>query len=161
MSRWTKSDWSGVDVSGGAGRWLSTLAPHFSQFTHLDLSPEALRVAQTENPEFSHVEYGIVDILQPRELGVGLSAKTWDTVFCLDTLLYRGNFVETALRNIRPFISPRGIAIIDLPTRFRASVSRLIKGRRYGGPERTFSPREVHVLDRQAGYVSIETASQY
>jgi len=161
ISRWTKSDWSGVDVSGGAGRWLSTLAPRFRQFTHLDLSPDALHVARTEHPEFSHVEYGIANLLQPRELGVGSFKRTWDAVFCLDTLLYRGDFVETALRNIRAFISPRGIAIIDVPMRFRASISRRVKGRRYGGPERTFSPRAAHELTRQAGFICLATAYQY
>jgi hypothetical protein len=100
MSRWTKPDWTGVDVSGGAGRWLSTLAPRFSQFTHLDLSQDALDIARTEHPEFSHVEYGAADLLMPREPSAGPTGRTWDTVFCLDTLLHRGDFVETALRNI-------------------------------------------------------------
>jgi SAM-dependent methyltransferase len=158
ISRWTKPDWSGVDVSGGAGRWLRTLAPRFPQFTHLDLSPDALQVARTEHPEFSHVEYCTVDLLKPRERG---AERTWDVVFCFDTLLYRGAFVETALRNIRTFISPRGVAIIDMPTEFRASISRFVKGQRYGGPERTFSPHEAHALVGKVGYLCLSTAYQY
>jgi SAM-dependent methyltransferase len=161
ISHWTKSDWSGVDVSGGGGRWLSTLAPRFSQFTHLDFSPDALRVAQKENPEFSNVEYGPVDLLQPRKLDVGESVRMWDAVFCLDTLLYSSDFVETALKNIRAFISPRGVAIIDVPMRVRASISQKLKGRRYGGPQRVFSQREVQTLIRDAGYTCLETAYQF
>ena len=161
ISRWTRPDWSAVDVSGGAGRWLGTLAPRFARFTHLDLSLDALHVARTEHPEFSHVEYSVVDLLKPRKPSAEASSETWDAVFCLDTLLYRGDFVETALRNIRAFMSPRGIAIIDVPTEFRASFSRRVKGRRYGGPERTFSPLAAHALAREAGYMCLATAYQY
>ena len=161
ISHWTQPDWSGVDVSGGAGRWLSTLAPRFSQFSHLDLSPDALHIARTEHPELSHVEYGMVDLLRPREPGADPSGRTWDVVFCLDTLVYRGDFVETALRNIRAFISPRGIAIIDVPTQFRASISQRVKGQNYRGPERNFSPRAARALASEAGYICLATAYQY
>jgi SAM-dependent methyltransferase len=161
ISHWAKPGWSGVDVSGGAGRWLSTLAPRFSQFTHLDLSPDALHVARTEHPELSHVEYGIIDLLKPREPGPDSSGRTWDAVFCLDTLLYRGDFVETALRNIRAFIGPRGIAVIDMPTQFRASISQRVKGQRYRGPERKFSPKAARALVGEAGYICLATAYHY
>src|SRR5262249_2032154 len=161
ISRWTKPDWSAVDVSGAARRWLGTLAPRFTRFTHLDLSPDALHVARTEHPEFSHVEYGIMDLLKPKVPTADPSDDTWDAVFCLDTLLYRGDFVETALRNIRAFMGARGIAIIDMPTRFRASLSRHLKGRYYGGPELTFSPIAAHALVREAGYTCVATAYQY
>ncbi len=160
ISHWTESDWSAVDVSGGAGRWLSTLAPRFSKFTHLDLSPDALRVARTENSEFANVEYGLVNLLQPRESVGGRSDTTWDTVFCLDTLLYRGDFVETVLKNIRAFMSPRGVAIVDVPMRCRAFIAQQIKRRRTG-PERTFSPRETRVLFRNSGYACLEAVYQY
>jgi SAM-dependent methyltransferase len=161
ISCWTQSDWSAVDVSGGAGRWLGTLSPHFRQFTHLDLSPDALSVARTDHTELPNVEFGIVDLLQPRKQGAEPSGRTWDAVFCLDTLLYRGDFVETALRNIRAFIRPGGIAIIDVPMQLRASISRRVKGRRYVGPERTFSPRSALALARDAGYICLATAYQY
>jgi SAM-dependent methyltransferase len=161
ISCWTRPDWSGVDVSGGAGRWLGTLAPRFSQFTHLDLSPDALRVARSEHPELSNVTYGLVDLLMPRNPNADSCGKKWDAVFCLDTLLYRGDFVESALRNIRSFISRRGIAIIDVPTQFRASMSQRIKGKRYGGPERKFSPRAAHALVKEAGYFCLAAEYQY
>src|SRR5689334_9704382 len=109
ITRWTRPDWIGVDVSGGAGRWLASLAPHFRQFTHLDLSPGALNVARTDHAEFSRVEFGIVDLLRPRDIGSGLFGRTWDAAFCLDTLLYRGDFVERVLQNIRTFVRPGGI----------------------------------------------------
>jgi SAM-dependent methyltransferase len=161
ISQWTKSDWSGVDVSGGAGRWLGTLAPRFRQFTHLDLSRDALCVARADHPEFANVEFGTIDLLRPGTTDMGLSRRTWDAVFCLDTLLYRGAFVETALQNIQTFMSPRGIAIVDLPMQFRASVSRRVKGRHYGGPERTFSTCAARVLANNAGYVCLASAYQY
>jgi SAM-dependent methyltransferase len=145
----------------GSLRRLSTLAPRFSKFTHLDLSPDALHIARSEHPELSHVEYGIVDLLRPGEPDAFPFGKVWDAVFCLDTLLYRGDFVETALKSIRTFLSPRGIAIVDMPAQFRASISRRIKGRRYRGPERKFSPKAAQALAREAGYVCLATAYQY
>jgi SAM-dependent methyltransferase len=161
ISSWTKPDWKAVDVSGGAGRWLSTLAPRFSQFTHLDLSPKALSVAQADHPDLPHVEFGIADLLKPQRGDTGLPGRTWDVAFCFDTLLYRGDFVETALRNFRHFARPGGIIILDLPLRLRASISRLVKGRRYGGPERTFSPDAALLLAKNAGYTCLATAYQY
>jgi SAM-dependent methyltransferase len=161
ISSWTKPDWSGVDVSGGAGRWLGTLAPRFSRFTHLDLSPDALRVARTDHPEFPHVDYDQVNLLMPKALGADRSKRTWDAVFCLDTLLYRGDFVETVLTNIRAFISPRGLAIVDMPSQFRGSISRRVKGQRYQGPERKFSPEAAHALVREAGYQCLATEYHY
>ena len=161
IARWTKPGCSGVDVSGGAGRWLRTLAPRFSRFTHLDLSPDALHVARTEHPELSHVEYGINDLLKPRQQGAEFSGRTWDVVFCLDTLLYRGDFVETVLSNIRTFVSPGGVIIIDVPTQFRASISQRIKGQHYRGPERKFSPKAAHALTWEAGYACLATAHHY
>ncbi|MBV8568896.1 MAG: class I SAM-dependent methyltransferase [Methylobacteriaceae bacterium] len=158
ISAWAKPGATGVDVSGGAGRWLTTLAPHFSQFTHLDLSADALNVARTEHPDLSHVEYGFVDLLNLRADSAG---RRWDVAFCLDTLLYHGNFVETALRNIRAVLRPGGIAIIDLPMQFRASISQRIKGPRYRGPERKFSPKAAHGLIGEAGYICLATAYQY
>jgi SAM-dependent methyltransferase len=160
ISRWTAPDWCGVDVSGGAGRWLTTLAPHFRHFTHLDLSPEALHVARNDHPDLPHVEYAIVDLLKPTEQG-SQSARTWDAVFCFDTLLYRGEFVENVLRNIRAFISPRGIAIIDVPMQFRASISQRVKGQRYPGPERKFSPKAALAIARELGYTCLGTAYHY
>ncbi len=161
ISRWTKPDWSGVDVSGGAGRWLETLAPHFRQFTHLDLSPDALNVARTDHPDFSNIEFGIIDLLRPRAAGTDLFGRTWDAAFCLDTLLYSGDFVEKVLSNMRPFIRPGGIAIIDVPVHFRASIARRVKGPRYDGPERTFSPRSALMLARENRYICLATAYQY
>lgn len=161
ISRWTAPDWCGVDVSGGAGRWLSTLAPHFHHFTHLDLSPDALHVARNDHPELSHVEYAIVDLLRPAERGAGQREKLWDAVFCFDTLLYRGDFVENVFRNLRAFISPRGVAIIDMPMQFRASISQRVKGRSYRGPERKFSPAAALAMAREAGYTCLETAYHY
>jgi SAM-dependent methyltransferase len=161
MSRWARPEWRAVDVSGGAGRWLSTLAPRFSHFTHLDLSPNALGVARADHAEFSNVEFGVVDLLQPREPGTDMFGRVWDVAFCLDTLLYRGDFVETALRSIRSFVRPGGTVIIDVPTQFRAGISRLVKGARYSGPERTFSPDAALRLARDNGYVCLATAYQY
>jgi SAM-dependent methyltransferase len=160
ISSWTKPDWSAVDVSGGAGRWLSTLAPKFRQFTHLDLSARALSVAQADHPELPRVEFGIADLLKPKE-GGEFRDRTWDVAFCFDTLLYRGSFAESALQNIRHYVRPGGIVIIDVPLQLRASISRLIKGRRYGGPERTLSVNAALSLVRGAGYECLATACQY
>jgi SAM-dependent methyltransferase len=161
ISCWTEPHWTAVDISGGAGRWLSTLAPRFRRFSHLDLSPEALRIAQSDHPEFPHVDYCLVDLLKPRARSADCLAQTWDVVFCLDTLLYRGAFVETVLSNLGSFMSPRGIAIIDVPTQFRASISQCLKGRRYGGPERKLWPKAARTLVTEAGYECLATAYHY
>jgi SAM-dependent methyltransferase len=161
ISSWTVRHSTGVDVSGGAGRWLSTLAPHFRQFTHLDLSPNALDVAKADHPEYSNTEFGIVDLLCPKEQQAHLSGRMWDAAFCFDTLLYRGDFVEAVLLNMRAFIRPGGIAIIDVPVRFRYSIARWVKRQRYRGPERAFSPRSVLTLACDAGYICRATAYQY
>jgi hypothetical protein len=161
ISKWTKPDWTGVDVSGGAGRWLSTLAPHFRQFSHLDFSADALHTARLDNPEFQHVEFGRIDLLQPKAQQPALSGRLWNAAFCLDTLLYRGTFVETALRNIRSYLVPGGVAIIDMPMQLRSSLSRRVKGAGYNGPERTFSAQQALSMAGAAGYECFATAYQY
>jgi hypothetical protein len=161
ISKWTKPDWTGVDISGGAGRWLSTLAPHFRQFSHLDFSADALHTARLDHPEFQHVEFGRIDLLQPRTQQTALSDRLWNAAFCLDTLLYRGTFVETALGNIRSYVVPGGVAIIDVPMQFRSFIARRVKGTGYGGPERTFSPRQALSLINAAGFECLAIAYQY
>jgi SAM-dependent methyltransferase len=159
IARWTGPDWTAVDVSGGAGRWLRALAPRFHQFSHLDFSPDAIDVARAENPEYSHVEYGLLDLLNLASHDV--AGRTWDVVFCFDTLLYGGDFVEVTLNNIRSLISPRGLAIIDLPSRLRALISRGIKGSFYGGPPRTFSPDMAKELIAHTGYTCLDIEYYY
>lgn len=161
IARWTKPDWTAVDVSGGAGRWLTTLAPHFRTFTHLDFSANALHAAQLDHGELPNVEFGRVDLLKSKAQQPALSDRSWQAAFCLDTLLYRGEFVETALRNMCAYLEPGGVAIIDLPMRLRATLSRRVKGARYGGPERTFSAREALSLVSAAGYQCVEVSYQY
>jgi hypothetical protein len=161
ISKWTRPDWTGVDVSGGAGRWLSTLAPHFRQFSHLDFSADALNTAQRDHPEFRHVEFGRTDLLQPRAQQPAPSDRLWQTAFCLDTLLYRGAFVETALLNLRSYLVPGAVAIIDMPMQLRSSLSRRVKGARYSGPERTFSVQQALSMAGDAGYECLATAYQY
>jgi ubiquinone/menaquinone biosynthesis C-methylase UbiE len=161
ISQWTKPDQNGVDVSGGAGRWLTTLAPHFRQFTHLDFSADALQTARLDHPEFQHVEFGGIDLLQPKAQQPTLSGRSWHAAFCLDTLLYRGTFVETALQNIRSYLLPGGVAIIDVPMQLRSSISRKVKGAGYNGPERTFSPQQALSMVGNAGYECLATAYQY
>jgi SAM-dependent methyltransferase len=150
-----------MDVSGGAGRWLSTLAPHFSHFSHFDLSPDALYTAQADQPDFPNVEFGRIDLLKSQAEQPSLRGRAWDVAFCLDTLLYRGRFVEIALRSIRSYLAPGGIAIIDLPVEFRSSLSRRVKGSRYGGPQRAFLPRRALSMANAAGYECVATAYQY
>jgi SAM-dependent methyltransferase len=160
ISRWTQPHWTGADVSGGAGRWLSTLAPHFSSFSHLDLSPEALQVARNDHPELSSVEYGMLDLVEPQRTAA-YADRTWDVIFCLDTLLYRGRFVETALRNMRALVRPGGIAIIDMPMLIRGSISQHLKGKYYRGPERKFLPKTARALAAEAGFTCLATAYHF
>jgi hypothetical protein len=156
----TRLDWCGR--FGGVGRWLSTLAPHFRQFSHLDFSADALHTARLDNPEFQHVEFGRIDLLQPKAQQPALSGRRlWNAAFCLDTLLYRGTFVETALRNIRFYLAPGGVTIIDMPMQLRSSLSRRIKGAGYNGPERTFSAQQALSMAGAAGYECFATAYQY
>jgi ubiquinone/menaquinone biosynthesis C-methylase UbiE len=161
ISKWTNPDQNAVDVSGGAGRWLSTLAPHFRQFTHLDFSADALNTAQLDHPEFQNVEFDSIDLLQPKAQQQELSDRSWHAAFCLDTLLYREMFVETALHNIRSYLVPGGLAIIDMPMKLRSSISRKIKGAGYNGPERTFLPRQALSMVADAGYECLAAAYQY
>lgn len=161
ISRWTRPEWNAVDVSGGAGRWLSTLAPHFQDFSHLDVSGEALRTARNDHPDFRNVAFGHMDLLRPKSEQPGLAQAGWNVAFCLDTLLYRGPFVERALANLQSYVVPGGVAIIDFPMRLRASISRRIKGARYGGPERTFSRQQALALVAAAGFERLECAYQY
>lgn len=159
LSRWTKPSQTAIDVSGGAGRWLPTLAPRFRKFWHMDLSRPALAFAQQENPTLTHVEYGCLDLMtgecDPAR------QETPDVLFCLDTLLYEGAFVETAVRNFHRLLGPQSIAILEVPSKLRWQVSRRVKGKRYNGPTRAFSAGELRRLLGTLGYECLEMAFQY
>lgn len=155
LRRWTTPASSAADVSGGAGRWLCTLAPAFERFTHLDLSPDALQVAKADHPEYGHVAYEIMDLLKPP------ADRRFDAVFCLDTLLYGGGFVERCLDTIRRTIAPGGVAIMDVPMQFRASIAKRIKGPSHQGAPQTFKPQEFLGLLTAAGLAPVDTVYQY
>jgi SAM-dependent methyltransferase len=161
ISRWTEPDFEAVDVSGGPGRWLDTLAPHFKRFSHLDLSSAAIEVARREHPHLCNVDYGLLDLLHPEQPMQTIGQQTWDVAFCLDTLLYRGVFVEAAVATIHKILRPGGVAIFDFPTAFRASISRTIKGPLYKGPERTFSPQEARDIVSDAGFTVVDCAYHF
>ena len=156
LHKWTTPASSAADVSGGAGRWLCTLAPSFQSFTHLDLSPDALQVARADHPEYGHVHYGLMDLLKPPPDG-----RQFDAVFCLDTLLYGGGFVEHCLDTIRRTVAPGGVAIMDVPMRFRATIAKRIKGPTHQGAPRTFTPGEFLGLLAAAGLVRVDMVYQY
>ncbi|MFC1459366.1 class I SAM-dependent methyltransferase [Microvirga arabica] len=165
IDRWTEPEMRAADVSGGAGRWLNTLAPKFEQFNHLDLSPDALEVARADHRELTNVNFGILDLVRNDASSLPnssfLPAGQWEVVFCLDTLLYAGDFVETVLTNLHSWLSPGAIVILEIPTRLRAQVSRSIKRARYDGPERTFSPWEIRSLVNEHGYECLDVAYQF
>ncbi len=156
LHKWTTPASSAADVSGGAGRWLCTLAPSFNSFTHLDLSPDALQVARDDHPEYAHVAYGLMDLLKPPPGG-----RRFDAVFCLDTLLYGGGFVERCLDTIRQTVAPGGVAIMDVPMQFRASIAKRIKGPSHQGAPRTFKPQEFLALLAAAGLARVDMVYQY
>ena len=156
IGKWTTPAFSAADVSGGAGRWLCTLAPSFKSFTHLDLSPDALQVARDDHPEYDHVAYGIMDLLKPLP-----ADRRFDAVFCLDTLLYGGGFVERCLDTIRETVAPGGVAIMDVPMQFRASIAKRIKGPSHQGAPRTFKPQEFLGLLAAAGLARVDMVYQY
>ena len=76
-------------------------------------------------------------------------------------LLHYGEFVETALRNMRSYLEPGGVAIIDMPMQLRAALSRRIKGAHYNGPERTFAAQQALSIVSAAGYQCVALAYQY
>ncbi len=159
IARWTSPTQTAIDVSGGAGRWLPTLAPRFRQFWHMDFSRAALVAAKAENPSLTHVQYGFLDLMtgqsEPEKLA------SYDVLFCLDTLLYDGKFIETALTNFQSLMGPDSVAIIEFPSKLRWKISRAIKGTRYRGPSRAFSQTELMELLKQHGYECLELAFQY
>lgn len=158
IARWATPGGIGGDISGGAGRWLTLLAPHFSQFWHLDLSRDALEVARRDHPEFTQVRYESLNLLDPPKTP---PFPALDTLFCLDTLLYRDGFVETVLGNLRAWLKPQGVAILEFPMRFRSRLAAKLKGARYNGPQRTFTPEEARRLAQSKGFEILDTAYQY
>lgn len=156
LHKWTTPACSAADVSGGAGRWLCTLAPSFKSFAHLDLSPDALQVAKDDHPEYAHVAYDVMDLLAPTPDG-----RRFDAVFCLDTLLYGGGFVERCLDTVRQTLAPGGVAIMDVPMQVRATIAKRIKGPSHQGAPMTFRPRAFFELLAAAGLVPVEVVYQY
>ena len=108
----------------------------------VSLRPDALNVARMDHAEFSHIEFGIGDLLRPRDIRSGLFGRTWDEALRLDTLLYRGDFVERVSQNIRTLVRPGGIVIIDVPRQFRLRLRVTSRGGATTGQSGRFCPAQ-------------------
>lgn len=140
----------GADISGGAGRWLPHLSIYFDSFIHMDISREALNIANSTNPNLNNVLYVQNDLYSHRQ-----AIKNVDIAFCLDTLLYSGNFVDRALVGISDILKSGGILIADFPSRYHNNIANLIKLRHPDGVNRRFGVQEVRDLFYSNGF-SIE-----
>ncbi|MHB8772544.1 MAG: methyltransferase domain-containing protein [Syntrophales bacterium] len=145
----------GADIAGGAGRWLPHLSISFEWFIHMDISREALRHAHHAHPSLNNILYVQNDLYADRQ-----TIKDADVVFCLDTLLYSGEFVDRALAGIGRVLKPGGLLIADLPSLYHHRIADLIKWRRRAGVNRCFTVREARELLRSKGF-GIEKESHF
>ena len=141
ISSWTRPDWAAVDVSGGAGRWIIALAPHF--LLRISTSVTRWDTAQLDDPEFRACRirpYRFCCKRAPTVCSVwsGMERRFLPRHSAVSRCI-RG---ETALRNIRSYLEPGGIAILDVQglaagSKVRAMAGRnacSLPGRRYRRP---------------------------
>jgi hypothetical protein len=134
-----------VDPSGGAGRWIDVLAPQVQLLVHMDLSRNALDRARRDHPHVPNVVFMQNDLYGPTLLG------DIPLVYSLDTLLYPGDFCSVTLVHIRTMLSANGVAILEFPNALRAWTARLVKGKSWRGPKKTWRLREAMDLCESAG----------
>jgi methyltransferase family protein len=134
-----------VDPSGGAGRWIDVLAQSVPLLVHMDLSRNALERAQRDHPHVRNVVFMQNDLYSSPLLG------DIPLVYSLDTLCYPGDFCAATLDHIRTMLSSNGVAILEFPNALRAWTARLIKGKGWRGPKKTWRIREAKDLCESAG----------
>src|SRR6187402_1276923 len=55
-----------VDIGCAIGKWLPVLSPAFKKVYAIDISAENLAIAQKIYPRYKNVEYGRVDMFDPK-----------------------------------------------------------------------------------------------
>lgn len=137
----------GADLSGGAGRWLSGLAPLFEIFFHMDISKKALHYACSKHESYSNIVYLQNDLLREDQ-----KIKNVDCAFCLDTLLYSGNFVNVALEAAKKTLSTRGILIVELCSKYHNELGRMIKFRKRNAVDQNYTIQQARKILCEHGF---------
>jgi hypothetical protein len=137
----------GADISGGAGRWLPYLAIYCDQFLHMDISREALEVACSTHKTNTNVIYVQNDLLADQQM-VGKV----NVAFCLDTLLYGGDFIDRALSSCSKILSDNGVLIVEFTSKYHIKISKVVKMNKKDAVERSVTIQEARNILRYHGF---------
>jgi SAM-dependent methyltransferase len=138
----------GAEISGGAGRWLPHLSLHFEQYIHMDLSRDALKAACVAHRELNNnVWYVQNDLMATHQM-----VKNVDVAFCLDALMYHGDFVDNTLRSCSKILNSNGVLVLEFGSKYHHILGTYFKLKRKESMRRAFTIREARDILHEHGF---------
>jgi len=114
-----------IDIGCAIGKWLPVLSPAFKKVYAIDISAENLEIAKKLYPEFINVEYGRIDMSNPKakmplcDVGICINA------ILTDSLKKRNTFFS----NIKKCIKKNGHLILVIPSLESSMLTSIIRQR--------------------------------
>jgi len=114
-----------IDIGCAIGKWLPVLSPVFKKVYAVDISAENLEIAKKLYPQFTNVEYGRIDMSNPKakmplcDVGICINA------ILTDSLKKRNVFFT----NLKRCIKQNGYLILVIPSLESSMLTSIIRQR--------------------------------
>jgi SAM-dependent methyltransferase len=114
-----------IDIGCAIGKWLPVLSPAFKKVYAVDISAENLEIAKKLYPAFTNVEYGRIDMSNPKakmpvcDVGICINA------ILTDSLKKRNVFFT----NLKKCIRKKGHLILVIPSLESSMLTSIIRQR--------------------------------
>ena len=114
-----------IDIGCAIGKWLPLLSPAFKKIYAIDISAENLTIAQKLYPEYKNVEYGRVDMFNPKA-----KITACDFAICINAILTNSLKNRTAFfRNLKRSVKKNGHIILVIPSLESSMLTSIIRQR--------------------------------
>ncbi len=125
IKRFASKQKSVIDIGCAIGKWLPVLSPAFKKVYAVDISIENLAIAQKLYPAYKNVEYGRVDMFNPKAKII-----VCDFAICINAILTDSLKNRTAFfTNLKRSVKKNGYLILVIPSLESAMLASIIRQR--------------------------------
>lgn len=114
-----------IDIGCAIGKWLPLLSPAFKKVYAIDISAENLAIAQKLYPEYNNVEYGRVDMFNPKAKITACDFAICINAILTDSLKNRNAFFT----NLKRSVKKNGHIILVIPSLESSMLTSIIRQR--------------------------------
>ena len=114
-----------IDIGCAIGKWLPVLSPVFKKVYAVDISAENLDIAKKLYPEFTNVEFGRIDMSNPKAKMPLCNVGICINAILTDSLKKRNTFFT----NLKKCIKKNGHLILVIPSLESSMLTSIIRHR--------------------------------